>query len=82
MELKVEIKSTEMRKQITQKGNELYWQKAGLENTGDWPLVFDVFCPDGRPYPVGKYSFLPAFKADQWGSLQINPFDSRLEALK
>ena len=78
----IEFKSTELRKQTSQKGNDLYWQKAGMDQGGDWPIVFEVFCPDGRSNQPGKYTFLPAFKADQWGSLQIDPFNSKVLPLK
>ena len=76
--LKIEFKTTEMRKQTTKTGKELYWQKAGLLTSGDWPIVFDVFCPDGLPHPLGKADFEVTFRSDQWGSLEIAAFNCRV----
>lgn len=90
MEMQVEVKSTALRVQSTKKGNRLFWQKVGLINGDEFPVVFNLFRgsvnqDDNSPDPValnpGKYIFMPVFESGQYGDLQISAFDSKVRAI-
>jgi len=82
MFIEIEVKSTAVRQQTTKRDNVLHWQKVGYDGGDDWPVVFDWFLPEGRPLPVGKHQVKLALKADQWGSLQVDPFNSEVVPAK
>lgn len=78
--LDIEVRSLETRVQDTKAGKRLTWQKVGLLQKDQFPLVFEVFLPEGRPYPLGVHKIHLAFKTDTWNSLQVDPFNSKVEA--
>jgi len=75
---KIEVRSLETRVQNTKGGKTLHWQKVGLLQEDQFPLVFEVFLPEGRPLPLGQHQINLAYRADQWNSLQVDPFNSRV----
>jgi len=78
MQVEIEVKGQEVRRQETKSGKTLVWQKVGMNQGADWPVVFEVFLPDGNPVPLGKHRFEMRFKADQYGSLQLDTFNCRV----
>lgn len=77
--MKIEVKSLEVRQQVTKKDKTLHWQKVGtVVANGEWPVVFDMFLPDGKPLPLGQHEVHVAFKADTWGSLLVDPFNTKV----
>lgn len=93
-EMIIEVRTTEMRCQTTAKGKKLYWQKAGLANGDNFPIVFNVFRGGDdehgnapQPLKVGNHIFTPVFNSGKYGDLQVSAFDSETrpaspEALK
>lgn len=82
-ELLIEVRTTEMRCQTTKTGKKLYWQKAGLTDGDNFPVVFNVFrgSPDEHgnaplPMKVGNHLYTPVFTAGNYGDLQVSAFDS------
>jgi len=78
MQMEIEVRSLETRKQLTKSEKTLTWQKAGIVQGNDFPVVFEMFLPDGNPVPLGKHRFEVKFKADQYGSLIVDTFNCRV----
>jgi len=74
----IEVRTNEVRQQQTKSGKTLHWQKAGMTQGDDFPVVFEVFLPDGVPMTVGKHQLDMHFKADQYGSLVVDTFNCRV----
>jgi len=75
MRIEVTVRSLEVRKQTTKAGRELHWQKVGMEQENDWPVVFELFRPEGSPLPLGKHQVHLVFQSSQYNQLEVNPFD-------
>ena len=80
--LKIEVRSLDVRRQETQSGKILHWQKVGLLQKDEFPLVFEVFREDGKPLPLGAHDFTPAFKTDNWNNLTVDAFNSKVTPAK
>jgi len=78
MQTDIEVRSLEVRTQLTKSGKSLDWQKVGMVQGDDFPVVFEVFLPEGKPLSMGKHRLDLKFKADQWGSLVVDTFNCRV----
>lgn len=80
--MRIMIKSTNVRQEVTSKGNTLHKQQCALDQGGEFPLPFYVTIPADKPYPVGMYDIHPsAFRVNRFGSLEIDPYNFHLVAL-
>ena len=83
MLIEVVVKSLAIRQQTAKSGNVLHWQMVGMETgDGEWPVVFEMFRPDGVPLSIGTHKVKLAFKANQYNGLEVNPFDTKEVATK
>jgi len=53
-----------------------------MEQDSDWPVVFELFRPDGKALGLGKYRVQLAFQSSQYNQLEVNPFNTVVVAQK
>lgn len=71
------IKSTNVRKVTTANGAALIKQQAAIDIGADFPLAFELTVD--TPYPPGRYNLSPrSFRVNQYGSLELSPFNQEL----
>jgi len=82
MEVEVTVRSLELRTQETKSGKTFFWQKVGMEQDSDWPVVFELFRPDGKALGLGKHRVQLAFQSSQYNQLEVNPFNTMVVSQK
>lgn len=81
--MKVIVKSPALREETTNNGKVLHKQQVALDTGDSFPLPFYVTVPQGRPYPAGEYRLSAStFRTSRYGSLEVDPYGVRLEAIK
>lgn len=72
MSIRIEVKSTELRRAEEWKGKVYGEQSAAMYNGGDFPTPIKVRVEKGHEYPPGEYVFDPAsFIADEMGNPKL-----------
>lgn len=72
MSIRIEVKSTELRRAEEWKGKVYGEQSAAMYNGGDFPTPIKVRVEKGHEYQPGEYVFDPAsFVADEMGNPKL-----------
>ena len=74
-QLKVIVKSADVRVVPTNNGKEIHKQQAALDLGGSFPLPFDLVVRPGRAYQPGNYLLdLNCIRNNRYGSLEIDGY--------
>lgn len=85
MSLIVLVKSEELFEEtLAKSGRTVYKQQCALSTAdSQFPLPFFISVDQGRPYPPGNYHIhITSFRTNNFGRLEINPYDFRLVPAK
>jgi len=79
--MEIIIKSSNVRQEKTRKDNIMIKQQAAIELGRDFPMVFELTVQS--PYPPGRYHIAPeSFRVNQYGGLELSPYDLTLVPVK
>lgn len=79
-DLIVTVLNSNIRTRKLDSGNTMLLQKMQLEQSGDYPVVFESVVE--APMAAGRYVYTPSFKNNQFGGLELNRYEMNLRPIQ